>query len=236
MAPKQTKITKYAYLVRIVAKALSKKIPDHMSFDDFMSAGYMGLINAVDKFDDSKGIKFATYAGHRIKGYILDEMRKHDHYTRRTRWHINRIKKTVIEIEEIKRRPAKTSEICENLGISLEKFQKIRTNIDNQMVFSLDEYKPATEKTGANNLKRIELKQNRTGLNDLLEKENLSLLSEALKALSDRERFILQSYYFDGIFQKEIGISLKLTESRVHQIRAEALKKLKTVLKEQHSK
>ena len=130
----------YAQLVKRIAGRMAVRIPSSVLFDELMSAGCVGLINAIDRFDPERDVNLKTYAEYRIKGAILDELRRMDWYSRSMRKKMQDIEKAVLSVESKKGRPAEDTEVAEELGLSLEEYQNTLSAIHGVALLSLDEY------------------------------------------------------------------------------------------------
>ena len=225
-------ILKYAYLVKYIAGRMALRLPSSVMYDELVSAGCMGLIHAVDRFDPSRETDMKTYAEYRIKGAILDELRSMDWYSRSMRKKVQEIERAMRAVEMRKEQPALDSEVADELGIPLEEYHALLTNIHSASILSLDEFlsgddgdvtrkrsfqeRMVSPDDPSENLSRIELKQ---------------ILARAIKTLSQKEQLVISLYYYDDLTLKEIGNVLDLTESRICQIHTQTLIKLRFRLK-----
>ena len=228
---RDTMIVKYAYLVRHIAARFVGRIPSNVLFDDLVSAGSLGLIDAVDKFDHDKHVNFKTYAQYRIKGAILDELRSMDVYSRSMRKKIKDIAKAVKEVEDEHQRPAEGSDIASKMGIELDTYYDMLTDIHCASILSLDTF----IKSGRTNFPSQTKFQSRligkeTPADHLDREEIKTALSNAVKTLTEKEQTVVSLYYYEELTLKEIGEVMSLTESRICQIHAEILIKMKTRL------
>ncbi len=224
---RQESIVNYAYLVRYIASRFAMRLPASVLFDELMSAGSLGLIDAVDKFDPGKHASLETYARYRIKGAILDELRSMDTYSRSMRKKIQDIARAAKTIEDEKGRPAEDDEICKVLGVDLETYQNMLTDIHGAAVLSLDDF-IKTQKNDAYSQTRFQagLKGEENPEDDFHRAELKSILVKAIKKLTEKEQIIISLYYYDELTLKEIGEVLSLTESRICQIHTAVLVKL----------
>ena len=228
---RDTMIVKYAYLVRHIAARFVSRTPSNVLFDDLVSAGSLGLIDAVDKFDHNKHVNFKTYAQYRIKGAILDELRSMDVYSRSIRKKIKDIEKAVKKVEDKYQRPAEDSEIASIMGIDLDTYFDMLTDIHSASILSLD----AFIKSGATNFTsqtrfQSRLTEKETPADYLDRAEIKVALSNAIKTLTEKEQTVVSLYYYEELTLKEIGEVLSLTESRICQMHAKILIKMKTKL------
>jgi RNA polymerase sigma factor for flagellar operon FliA len=225
-------IVKYAYLVKYIAGRMAMRVPPSVSFDELVSAGTMGLIHAVDRFDPEKQTDIRTFAEYRIRGAILDELRSMDWYSRSMRKRIQDVEAAIRTVETRKGSPAEDEEVATELGLSLEEYHSILSNIHSVSLLNLDDFirseenevmgrrsfqeKIVSEDDPAENVSKIELKR---------------VLSQAIRNLSEKEQTVISLYYFDDLTLKEIGQVMELTESRICQIHTQTLLKLKTRLR-----
>ncbi len=230
---REKSIIEYAYLVKHISARFAMRLPSSVFFDELVSAGSLGLIDAVDKFDPSKHVSLKTYAQYRIKGAILDELRNMDTYSRSMRKKIQDITKASKKVEDQKKSPASDEEISEELGVSLETYYDMLTNIHGASVLSLDEF-IKTKKNDSYSKTRFQ-----SGIKgeenpaDSFDKEELKhVLAQTIKTLTQKEQMVVSLYYFDELTLKEIGEVLTLTESRICQIHTAILVKLKTRLQD----
>ncbi len=230
---RQESIVEFAYLVKYIASRFAMRLPSSVLFDELMSAGSLGLIDAVDKFDPSMHVSLKTYAQYRIKGAILDELRSMDTYSRSMRKKIQDITKATKKIEDEKGAPASTSEICAALNVDMETYQDMLTNIHGATVLSLDEF-IKTKKNDTYSQTRFEVGvKGQENPADHFDKAELKhTLSKTIKTLSEKEQIVVSLYYYDELTLKEIGEVLSLTESRICQIHTAIMIKLKARLKD----
>ena len=234
---REAMIVKYAQLVRHIAGRMAMRVPSSVLFDELISAGCVGLIDAVDKFDPKKNVDLKTYARYRIKGAILDELRRMDWYSRSMRKKIQDIERAVVAIEYRTGRPAEDSEVALELGIELEDYYKILSNINGFAPLSLDEFLKDEE----NDVLTKKSFQDRIRSTDdpvenVKKRELKQIVAQAIQKLSKKEQMVISLYYYDELTLEEIGHVLGVTESRVCQIHAMVLIKLKTKLKEYYER
>ncbi len=230
-------IVKYAYLVKHIAGRMATRLPSSVLYDELVSAGCVGLIDAIDKYDPSRDVNLKTYAAYRIKGAILDELRSMDWYSRSMRKKIRDIEKAVFTIESRQGRTAEDGEIAKELGIDIEKYFKIIADIQGVALLSLDEYirdqdnESLSRKTFQN---RIRSKDDPSA--NIAREELKEVVADAIRSLSEKEQMVVSLYYHDELTLKEVGNIMNLTESRICQIHTMALIKLKIKLKEYYEK
>lgn len=218
-------ILEYAPLVKVVAGRLSMYLGYSVEYDDMVSYGVFGLIDAIDKFDMTKEVKFETYASLRIRGAILDQIRKMDWIPRTIRQRQKQIDAAMKEIEQSTGREAKDEEIAEKLGISGDEFLDWQSQMKVNNIVSLNEY----IEQGSD----IPSDKNTTGgfesPESVIEKSELKeMLEEALELLTEKEKKVVLLYYYEDLTLKEISRVLEVSESRISQLHTKALQKMKT--------
>ncbi|MBI2875375.1 MAG: FliA/WhiG family RNA polymerase sigma factor [Candidatus Tectomicrobia bacterium] len=221
-------ILKYAPLIKFIAHRIAVRLPSHIEVNDLINAGIIGLMDAVEKFDPAREIQFKTYAEFRIRGAILDELRSRDWVPRSVRRKSNLLADTYARLERELGRPAEDEEIARALRISLEEFRTILNQVNGVSLISLDELLAAPD--GENGRPLWET------LSDLSEddpswKVNLHevkcFLAKAIDELTPKERMVISLYYYEELTMKEIGEVLQVTESRVSQLHAKAILRLR---------
>ena len=220
-------ILEYAPLVKLVAGRLSMYLGYNVEYEDLVSYGIFGLIDAIDKFDYTKSVKFETYASLRIRGAILDQIRKMDWIPRTIRQRQKQIDAVMRQIESEKGRVATDEEIAIGLGITNEEYVEWQSKMKITNVISLNEFleqgsEVPNTPTGSRHFIMPE---------EAVEQEELKvMLMESLKLLTEKERKVIELYYYEDLTLKEISHVLEVTESRVSQLHTKALQKMKTKL------
>ena len=220
-------ILQYIYLTRYVVGRVKVALPPTFSYEDISGYGIEGLIDAVEKYTPKMGARFETYALIRIRGTIIDKVRSQDFLPRTIR---RKIKDVKIAQEELKRkfgRAATNTEVANYLGIEKEKIEQILA--DDTSVTSIYDKKGAPD----GDLEIIDTIEDARNLNPHDELENKDVkkeLEDALRRLPERERTIMVLYYHENMTLKEIGDAIDISESRVSQLHAQAIMKLKNLL------
>lgn len=216
-------VLKHADLVKRIAYHLVSRMPPNVEVDDLIQAGMLGLLDAARHYTASKGANFETYAGIRIRGAMLDEVRKAD-------WTPRSVHRTVREVSEVVRRlenetghEARPQAIAEALGITIDDYHKVVQDAASCRLFSLDQV------TGADDDGPLHhTRDDRPGPLDHLEEEDFrKALASAIAGLPEREKLVLSLYYDDELNLREIGGVLEVSESRVCQIHGQALVRLR---------
>ena len=218
-------ILEYAPLVKLVAGRLSMYLGYNVEYDDLVSYGVFGLIDAIDKFDSMKAVKFETYASLRIRGAILDQIRKMDWIPRTIRQKQKKIDAAMKEIELSKGRAATDEEIAESLGISNDDYLDWQSQMKITGVVSLNEFMESGSEVPAeqSNQHRFE------GPEEVVEKAELKkMLEQALELLTEKEKKVILLYYYEELTLKEISNILEFSESRISQLHTRALQKMKS--------
>ena len=217
-------ILEYAPLVKLVAGRLSMYLGYNVEYDDLVSYGIFGLIDAIDKFDSMKEVKFETYASLRIRGSILDQIRKMDWIPRTIRQKQKKIDAAMKEIETATGRAATDEEIAQKLEISTHDFADWQSQMKITGVVSLNEFMESGSEIPAeqHNQHRFEEPE------EVIEKEELKeVLGQALELLTEKEKKVILLYYYEDLTLKEISNVLEVSESRVSQLHTRALQKMK---------
>jgi RNA polymerase sigma factor for flagellar operon FliA len=225
-------IVQYIYLVRYVVGRVKVSLPTTISIEDIAGYGVEGLINAIERFSPQKNTRFETYALVRIRGNIIDKVRSQDFLPRSVRRKIRDVKEAQEDLKRQYGRAATNTEIANYLGIEKEKVEQILA--DDTTITSLYDKKGASE-SDIEIIDTIEDSHNLAPHEQLEEKDVKKELEEALKRLPERERTIMVLYYHENMTLKEIGDTINISESRVSQLHAQAIMKLKNLLSENRS-
>lgn len=219
-------ILEYANVVNLVAGRLSMYLGYTVEYDDLVGYGIFGLIDAIDKFDTQKEVKFETYASLRIRGAILDQIRKMDWVPRTLRQKQKRMDAAAAKLEETLGRPAEAKEIADELGISEEEYLGWRSEAELSNMVSLDDY---LEQGSEGRIDTLGTKFQQP--EKAIQKQELkAMLVEALQTLTEKEQKVITFYYYEELTLKEISQILSVSESRVSQLHTKALQKIKKVL------
>ncbi len=221
-ATREEIILRYVPLVRYVLNRLSIEIGSE--YEDLLSQGLLGLIDAVDKFDPARGTSFSTYAIHRIRGHILDGLRALDLLSRPARRRVRQIETAITELRSRLGRPPEENELAEHLGLEIEDLK--RATVDaSRVLLSLD-----TGSDDDSDPYDVVATDDVDPLETLTENDTQAEVVEALSSLSHREQLILSLYYRDSLTMKEIGAVLEISESRVCQLHGRALLNLRSIV------
>ncbi len=224
---RQTLIVNYLQLVKFVAGRVSLQVGNYVEYDDLVSYGTFGLIDAIDKYDYNMGNKFETYASLRIRGAILDNIRKQDWVPRSMRQKSKQLQNAYLQFENENGREPTDKELADMLDMTVEQVDEVlaKTKINN--FISLDEYVEQNndELPNSNSIRELSMPEK-----ELDKKEMVKELSSAIDKLTEKEKYVVSLYYFDDLTLKEISKVLEVSESRVSQIHSKALFKLENRL------
>lgn len=209
-------------LVKRIAKHISARLPSTVDLDDLMQSGMVGLLEAAGNFDPSRGACFATYAGIRIRGAMLDDIRKYDWTPRSVHHKYRKVTDAISEIEAETGRRAQSDEIAARLEISLDEYHKILADSTGSRLFSLDEAIDEPFRCPCPSASSASMPDQEAYHLQFREK-----LAEAIDSLPERENLVLSLYYERELNLKEIGEVLEVSESRVCQIHGQAMLRLR---------
>ena len=219
----------YHALVRYTAERMRARLPSEVDVDDLISAGVFGLMDAIDSYDPSRGIKFETYCPQRVRGAIFDELRHLDWVPRLVRSRTSRMDRVRKQIEMVKGRPATDAELLTELGVSADEFEKI--NRDSRPVGIVSLNKKWMDADSSGEAREIDVPNDASDMDafQALQRQDLQVL--LTRGLTRSERLIVILYYYEELTMKEIGVTLDLSESRVSQMHSSILARLKSQMK-----
>lgn len=220
-------ILEYAPLVKIVAGRLNIYLGYNVEYDDLVGYGIFGLIDAIDKFDYGKGVKFETYASLRIRGAILDQIRKMDWIPRSLRQKQKKMDAAISKIENTYGRTATDEEIAKEIGIDTDELLNWQGQAKVTNIVSLDEF---IEASGEKEMGFVKTNSFEQPENVVMKNELKQQLADSLKSLTEKERKVILLYYYEELTLKEISVVLEVSESRVSQLHTKALQKMKAKL------
>ena len=216
-------IERYLPLVRNVVDRIKLNVPAHVDADDLYSVGITGLIAAVRKFDPNQGSTFASYAAMRIRGAILDELRRMDWCPRRARARSRKLKSAINDVEQKLGRAATDEEVCASLGLSPKEYAKWVEEAKPVTFIAIDQNAEGEEGEGASLHELLADETDKTGRDHMEKAELLQLLTQRIAELPDVPKKILAMYYFENMRLAEIAAVFGLTESRICQIHAQTI-------------
>jgi len=222
-------INEFAPLIKYIASRIAIRLPPHIDLNDLINAGVIGLIDAIEKFDASKQIKFKTYAEFRIRGAILDELRSMDWVPRSVRQKARKEEDAYSKLEYNLGRPASDEEVAREMSIDMESFYRLLSETASVSLLSLDDLgEDDTDLSKKNLLEYIIQDERDWPSHKIRYAEVRDMVAKAIQSLPEKERMVISLYYYDELTMKEIGHVLKFTESRVSQIHTKAVLRLRS--------
>ncbi len=217
-------IEHYVELVKIVAGRLYNTYGSNVEYDDLISYGIFGLIDAIDKFELEKSVKFETYAQIRIRGAIIDQLRNLDWVPRSIRQKSKAVDSAYHKLENSLGRSATDEEVAKEMEMSLPEFQSVLQQINNLHVVSLE------EKLMEGSVNNLHSEEETLPESIICTQESYETLQTSIENLPDREKQVIMLYYYEELTYKEIGSVLNISESRVSQLHTKAISRLKSKL------
>ena len=217
-------VEQYAHLVKRIAQHLVARLPDSVLLDDLLQAGMVGLLESVAKYDSGKGASFETYAGIRIRGAMLDEMRKGDWAPRSVHKNSRRVAETIRTIEHEKGGAASDRDIAMALDVSLDDYHAMLRDTANCRLFSYEEVNESEDSSA--------LPHVNGGDHGTERAELMTSVTDAIGSLSEREQLVMSLYYDEELNLKEIGAVLGVSESRVSQILSQCVGRIRATISE----
>jgi len=225
-------ILRYAPLIKYIAHRLAMRLPSHISVDDLISAGVIGLIDAYNKYDPGKNVELKTYAEFRIRGAMLDELRALDWVPRSIRQKTAQLGRVILDLEKRKGGPVTNEEIASELGLSIDGYYDLLNKLYGISTLDIGLLHPKKSHLSDEEILNLLFDGEENDPFHLLSvKELKSILARAIEELSSKEKMVISLYYYEELTLKEIGEVLDLTESRVCQIHTKAILKLRVKLK-----
>ncbi|MDR1728400.1 MAG: FliA/WhiG family RNA polymerase sigma factor [Acidobacteriota bacterium] len=222
--------------IKYIAQRISTKLPSHVELNDLVSAGVLGLLDAIEKFDPNRGVKFKTYAELRIKGAILDSLRNLDWAPRSLRKKSKDLERVYRDLEQRLGRPATDEDVCKEMEISLDEFHELVDQIKGLNLGSFQELTGQDDdKNGEPLVKYVPDAPQADPFFIFHKSEVKGILAEAIETLPKKERLVISLYYFDELTMKEIGKVLGVNESRVSQLHTKAMLRLRTKLRKMNN-
>lgn len=233
-AEREELILEHTPLIRYVAGRIAMRLPAHVPLDDLISAGVLGLIDAVDKFDPEQNVKFKTYAEFRIRGAILDELRAMDWVPRSVRRKSTQLEEIFQQLQHQLGREPTDDEAAAELGVSLDQFYGLLDQVKAVNLLSLDDQEnPLLGQLDADQvLAALGREESEDPLARLGLAELRSQVAKAIAGLPEKEKLVVSLYYYDELTMREIGEVLGYTESRISQMHTKAILRLRARLRD----
>lgn len=229
---KDVQLRQHAGLVKRLAYQLKAKLPPSVEIDDLIQAGMMGLLDAVNKYEDTHGAQFETYAAQRIRGAMLDELRSSDWLPRSARKSMRDVETAIAQLEQQFGRSPSEGEVARHLKLSLEEYYELLEDCSGHQLVYYEDFHDE-ESGGEHFLDRFMTDDSGDPIRGLLEDNFRGALIEAIDALPEREKLLMGLYYEQELNLKEIGAIMNVSESRVCQLHSQAVGRLRSTLKEQ---
>lgn len=228
-ADRERVIREFTPVIRVMAHRLAFRMPAHLDEQDLISVGVIGLMDALDKYDPTREAKFKTYAEFRIRGAMLDEIRSMDWIPRSVHERITLLQKTRTALMKKHGRPPTDEEVAAELNMSVTELDEFISRSQGAVLLSIQDLN-AQEMDGHRVLRMLIDTQHPDPLSTVIAENVREVLGKAIEELPEKERLVLTFYYYEELTMKEIGSILKVTESRVCQIHAKAVLRLKSQL------
>ncbi|MFA5118905.1 MAG: FliA/WhiG family RNA polymerase sigma factor [Candidatus Omnitrophota bacterium] len=226
-------ILHYLWYVKYIAGRIAIKLPAHVRSEDLFNSGVIGLIDSLERFDDSRNNSFRTYAFTRIQGAIIDELRSLDWAPRSLRRKARAIKEASQVLSQKLNRQPGMPEIAQHLKMSVQEVSRVQADMHAVSLLSLDKVLPNQDdpERGACSLMLIECEKPVNSKTACEEKEKLELVAEQINGLPEKERLVVTLYYYEEMTLKEISETLSLSESRVSQLHTQAIQHIRGGIK-----
>ena len=220
---KEKLILEYSPLIKFIAQKIAVRLPSNIEFDDLVSSGVIGLMDAIDKYDPSRDNKFKTYAEFRIRGAILDELRAQDWVPRSVREKAKQLEKAHVRLEQRLGRVPNEDELTKELQISKDEYYDLLNQVKSVSILSLDEAGSFNSSDRKSILSLLESCKIPSPITQLSIKAIKEVVTSAIESLPEKQRLVLSLYYYEDLNLKEIGEVLEVTESRVSQLHTQAI-------------
>ncbi len=229
-------VQRYIHLVKYIAGRVAIALPSHVSFDDLLSAGIMGLLNALEHFDPERNVPFEYFASQRIRGEMFDELRRLDWVPRTVRKKSKDLEKSIMTLQHKLGRDPSDDELAEYVGVSSQVLNQLFEEVKSSTFVSLQDF---ISQEDNHSLPMEQVIKNRDAVDpeeELERKEQHEELAAYISLLEERQRLVIALYYYEGLTLKEIGQVLDISESRVSQIHTRAILSLKARVRSIKSK
>lgn len=227
---KDDMLTQHATLVKKLAYQLKAKLPPSVEMDDLIQAGMMGLLDAVNRYEDIHGAQFETYAVQRIRGSMLDELRNTDWLPRSLRKNMRDMEAAISQLEQTLGRPPTEKEVAKKLDLSLDDYYEMLGDCSGHQLIYYEDFHESD--SGEHFLDRFKGDDSSDPIKGLLAGDFRDALIEAIDSLPEREKILMGLYYEQELNLKEIGVVMNVSESRVSQLHSQAIARLRANLKE----
>ncbi|WP_066892596.1 FliA/WhiG family RNA polymerase sigma factor [Clostridium nigeriense] len=229
MIHKEKIVEKYIPLVKYLASRIMLGKTKYIEYEDLVSYGIVGLLDAINRYDSTKGMKFSSYATLRIKGAMIDEIRKNRPISKGAMDKLAKYNESVERLQNKLMREPSLKEIAMDLNISEEEVSQVENNINYMSIISLESV-IYSDDDDVTIMETLEDKDSISPEASLEDKEKLEILAEAIEMLKEKDKLILKLYYYERLTLKEIGQVLEVSESRVCQLHSRAIRNLRAIM------
>jgi len=230
---KNNLLTEHAPLVKKLAYQMKARLPPSVEVDDLVQAGMIGLLDAVNRYEETHGAQFETYAVQRIRGAMLDELRSSDWLPRSMRQNMRKIETAMTTLQQRLGRPPKETEVAQQLKLSLEAYQEMLADGGGHQLVYYEDFHDTSEGPHEHFLDRYCPESNDDPLQALMNSGFRDAVIDAITALPEREKILMGLYYEQEMNLKEIGAVMGVSESRVCQLHGQAIARMRATLREQ---
>jgi RNA polymerase sigma factor FliA len=227
---RQRLLNEHLGLVYFVARQIAKGLSADVDFDEFVSAGTLGLMSALESFDPGRGLAFSTFAAPRIRGAVLDELRRQDYVPRSIRKKTRQINAAAAALQTKLAHEPSDQEIAKELNVDIDTLWRWRADVEGAIHVSLDRNPHSDDESAPSPAELLSSTDGEEIEDRITHAQEVSILREAIQGLDEQERTVVTLYYFEELKLHEIATILELTESRVSQIRSKALARLRLKL------
>lgn len=227
---KEQMLKQHASLVKKLAYQLKAKLPPSVELDDLIQAGMMGLMDAVNRYENIHGAQFETYAAQRVRGAMLDELRSTDWLPRSMRKSMRDIELAISQLEQALGRPPSEKEIAKKLNISIDDYFDMLGDCSGHQLIYYEDFHESD--SGEHFLDRFNSDDSDDPLKGMLASDFRDALIDAIDSLPEREKILMGLYYEQELNLKEIGVVMNVSESRISQLHSQAVARLRANLKE----
>ncbi len=226
-------IIKYSSLIKYLAGKLAMRLPPHISIDDLISSGTIGLIDAINKFDPGKNIQFKTYAEFRIRGAMLDELRSLDWVPRSVRRKIADIERAYGALQKELGRPAEDEEVADRLGLPLDAFYRMVDTVKGVSLLDISVVRRKNAESSDEDIFELIADEHQADpFTSISFSQMRNIIAGAIDDLPEKERLVISLYYYEDLTMREIGEIMGYTESRISQIHTKSVLRLRAALKD----
>ena len=231
LATRDELIVSHLPMVKYLVGRIASQLPLHLDREDLMSAAIVGLITAAERFDPGRGVQFKTFVEQRIRGTIMDELRAQDWLTRSVREKFKRLEREFAVLEQKLGRNPTSEEVAAAMQMEMDDYFKLLEEVHFLSVVSLDDSWEDEDGSSFGLLDVLEDKAPENPLEQMMAREMVDVMADAIDALPEKERIVITLYYYEEMNLKEIGAVLSLTESRICQLHSQAVLRLRSKMK-----